>query len=501
LLKSERELGLTATVVLALGGAIGFEIFVLLDYAFYELAGANLVIAVLMAGIVNLFIMLSYCELGASIPELGGEYTYVKVAYGGFIAFVSGCFRWLASVFVAALAAVCFTRQLGYLLQIAVPMYADTVFQRAPLIAVIVVLFMAALEIKGTRRSGSAIVFAVLAIFAIFIAVAPKYELIPMDSILVQIPEGADGILRAVVYIFPMFFGMRAVIAAAAKIRNPGKNIPKGILLTAVLVTLLYFAVAYIAVSVVPRGDSTQEAEVPFLNLAAERIMPGIGGVMIAVGGIVACLSALGTSLAVQSSIARGMSRDGYLPRALLSTHRRFGTPYVAVAAGSAFVAILSFSGGVESLGYAASFGSLVVFSLVNLSLLRLRKKKPYMERPFKTPMYPFVPLAGIAMTIILLAFPVISRDTNAVQALTSSVGLTALTVLTYYLRMIGRQRLQIAVGGIGVSIGVSLALLAVFGEGTSVSTFFPWAFRYILIAVSLVTVLAGLLNMIVDSG
>ncbi len=501
MLKSEREHGLTATVVLALGGAIGFEVFVLLDYAFYELAGANVVIAVLVAGIVNLFIMLSYCELGASIPELGGEYTYVKVAYGGFVAFVSGCFRWLASVFGAALAAVCFTRQFGYLLQIVVPFYAGTVLQQASLIAVGIVLFMAALEIRGVRESGSAIVFVVLAIFTIFIVMAPKSELASVGSILTQIPEGVDGILKAVVYIFPMFFGMRAVIAAASRIRNPGRNIPRGILLTAVLVTILYFAVASVAVTVVSREGTTQEGEVPFLNLAAERIMPGIGGAMIAIGGIVACLSALGTSLSVQSSIARGMSRDGYLPRVLLNNHRRFGTPYVAVSAGSAFVAILSFAGGAESLGYAASFGSLVVFSLVNLSLLRLRKQKPYIERPFKTPIYPFVPLAGIAMTVILLASPVIYRDVNAAQALTSSVGLTALTVLTYYLRMIGRQRLQIAVGGIGVTIGASLAFLAVFGEGVIGSTFFPSEFRYILLAVSIVSVLAGVLNMTTEGG
>ena len=153
MLKTKRELGLRDALIMGLSGAIGFEIFVLLDYAYFHLAGSSIILALLLAGLINLLTMFSYCELGAAMPKVGGEYTYIKTAYGGFIAFISGCFRWLASVFAAALAAVVFTQQLAYLFSIVAPAVESFVSTQTPLIAVIVVLVLAASDIKGAKKS------------------------------------------------------------------------------------------------------------------------------------------------------------------------------------------------------------------------------------------------------------------------------------------------------------------------------------------------------------
>ena len=106
---------------MGLGGAIGFEIFVLLNYSYFNLTGPSVISALLFCGIINLTTMLSYSELSAAIPEVGGEYTYTKVAFGGIISFMAGSLRWLASVFGGALAAVVFVEQLGTLFSILVP--------------------------------------------------------------------------------------------------------------------------------------------------------------------------------------------------------------------------------------------------------------------------------------------------------------------------------------------------------------------------------------------
>ncbi|MEA2090623.1 MAG: amino acid permease [Thermoproteota archaeon] len=487
----KRELGLFSAVIIGLSGAIGFEVFVLLDYAYLRLAGPGMVLALLLGGLINLLIMLSYCELSAAIPEVGGEYTYTKAAYGGFVAFMSGCLRWLASVFGAALAALTFTQQLSYLFSKVVPAVEGVISAQTPLIAMIVVVILAALEVRGVKKVGAIIVTAFLALFAVFVASGFWHGLTSPQVFPKLLPDGFLGVFAATAYMYPMFFGMRALVAGAVQIKEPEKNIPRAILLSALLMIPIYFSIAYVTVGVVSQGDAYS----PLVNFAAEKIMGVPGGVLFGISGMVASLSALGTSIFVQSSIACGMSRDGYLPKILLSIHQRFGTPYIAVIAGSSFIMFLSSIGAVEFFAYAASFGSILVFALVNLSLLRLREKKPYLKRPFKAPLYPFTPIAGFVMSIVLLAFPMFLGDVNAISALTSGLGLMGLVLAIYYLKMVGRYRLRVAVGGISLGIGVFVGLLACLIEIGFVPLVLSPVSFYFLIFISVLSILAGVLN------
>lgn len=209
-----------------------------------------------------------------------------------------------------------------------------------------------------------------------------------------------------------------------------------------------------------------------------------------------ACLCSLGTSLSVQSSISRGMSRDGYFPKILLSIHSRYGTYHVAAIVGTLFIVFLSTLGAVPFLVYAASFGSLLVFALVNLSLMKLRKIKPYMDRPFKTPLYPLTPILGFAISVAMLFIPMLVGDGNAIDALTSSMGLTAIVLVSYYLRMAGRYRVQIALGGIGIGVGVLMGaffLLDISGSAINILPFVP---SYIQLFVSVILIISGYFNL-----
>jgi APA family basic amino acid/polyamine antiporter len=497
-LKTKRKSGFFDALMMGLSGAIGFEIFVLLDYPYFNLElGASILFGLLLAGLANLLIMLNYCELSTAIPEVGGAYTYIKTAYGGFIPFIFGCFRWLASIFGAALAVVVFTQQFSYVLKVALDLQSFDLIQ-APLIAAIVVITMAALGVKGKKAVGVTIVFAFIAIFAIFVGSGLFHGLAYIEIFPENLPINMPKVFAATVYMFPMFFGVRSLVAGAAQIKHPERNIPKALLLSSLLIIPLYICVTYTAVGIVSLEEAQlmrQEAswQVPLLNLAAQKIFGRSGGALIAVAGMVASLSALGTSLTVQASILQGMSRDAYLPRLLRSIHQRFGTPYVAIIAGSLFIMFLSAAEAVEFLGYGASFGSLLVFALVNLSLLKLRKKKPHMERPFKTPLYPFTPIAGVVVSIALLLFPMLFPE--AATALMSCIGLTALVLLVYYFRMIGRYRMQVAIGGAGLSIGVSLALLTCLAEAGVMSPIFPFIPSYIMLLICAISIIAGILN------
>ena len=487
---TENKFGLSRAVIMGLGSAIGFEIFVLLDYAFFDLAGPSMISALFLCGIINLLTMLSYSELSAAIPEVGGEYTYTKAAFGGLPAFMAGCLRWLASVFGGSLAAVVFAQQLSYLFSMFLPAAQSFILVNTAPIAAIVVIILAVLDIRGVKEATTIIVIAFLAIFAVFLAGGIGHGLVLPEVLPSPSLGGLSGFFAATAYTFTMFVGMRALVAGAPQIKDPGKNVPKALLLSTILLIVVYCGVAYVAVGVVSLGGNVES---PLLNFAAEKIFGEIGGILFAIAGMIASISSVGSAMMVQSSILGGMSRDGYLPGALLKVHKRFGTRYVAVVISSFFVILFSITGAVEFLGYAASFGSILVFALVNFSLIKLRQKEPLLERPFKAPLYPVTPIVGIVLSLLLLVFPVFIRDLNAGSAFLSGFGMLTLVLATYYLRMVGYptplepNRLRVATGGISLGLGALLALLTPL-----LLPSFPF---YVLVTVSAVSILAGILN------
>ncbi len=486
--KAPRELGLFQAVIIGLGGAIGIEIFVLLNYATY-LAGSTIVLVLFVCGIINLLTMLSFCELGAAVPEVGGEYSYAKAAFGGFLAFLTGWLRWISNVFGAALAALGFAYHFLYFVPTAIIPVDRSLL--VALVAVAIILVLTVLSIRGTRQMGALIVIAFIAVFLVFIAVGILHGLELKLFYPITLGESSNFV-AAVTYTFLMFLGMRAIAAGGAVVKKPGKNIPRAIILSAVVLMVLYCGIAYVTISVVSLEEIAAPTALP-LSLAAEKILGEGGVIILTIAGIVAALSSLSTAIMVQSSITRGLSRDGYLPKFLLSTHRRFKTPHIVIIFGSIFYILFAATGVVEFVGSVAVFASLLGFALVNLSLMKLRVKKPYLQRPFKVPLYPYTPIAGILVSLILLIF-------IEPRAFSLGIGLVALGLLAYYVKMVGYHRIRIAFGGMSLGIGGFTTFLA-YLAGTGFTL--PLAFSpqlatilfYFLIFVSIISILAGIFN------
>ncbi len=494
-----KALGLTDIIIVGLSGAIGFEIFVLLDYAYFHLAGPDILIALALGGVFNLLIMLSYSELAAAMPKIGGEYTYIKTAYGGYISFIFGCFRWLASIFAAALAAVAFALQLSYLFSAVSPQLQTAILNQAWIVSIVIVIVMGIFEVKGIRKIGSAAVVAFMLLFAGFIIGGLIGGIGNVDLSATALPTGVSGIFAATVYVFPMFFGTRTIVASASDSKKPERDIPRGLILSTLIIIPVYILLAYIAISTVTPGETLQN--IPLLGFAATKVFGNYGSVMFSLAGMVACICSLGTSLSVQSSISRGMSRDGYFPKILLSIHSHYGTYHVAAIVGTIFIMFLSTLGALPFLGYAASFGSLLVFALVNLSLIKLRKTKPYMNRPFKTPLYPFTPTISLVLSVALLFIPIIVGDGNAIDALISSIGLTGIVLVSYYLRMAGRFRTQIALGGIGIGVGIFMTIFSLLNIAGLTFNILPFVPNYIQLFTSVILIATGYYNLNAGAG
>ncbi len=356
--------------------------------------------------------------------------------------------------------------------------------------AAIVIVILTFLSVRGIQQIGTIIVIAFLAVFIAFIVGGFLHGLEP-KTLYPSTLEGASNVFAAVAYTFIMFLGMRSIAAGGPKIKNPGKNIPRAVIISAITLVALYGGIAYVTISVVPLEDIAVSS-IP-LTLAAEKILGRTGATILTVAGIIAALSSLSTAIMVQSSITRGLSRDGYFPKFLLSTHKRFKTPHVSIIFGSIFYILFAATGVIEFVGYVAGFASILGFALINLALIKLRSKKPRMKRPFKVPLYPYAPFAGILVSLLLLIF--IEQS-----ALLLGFGFIVLGLVAYHLKMVGYGRIRIAFGGMSLGIGSFTALLAYaikaeFTIPIKVPPQLTTTLFYGLICVSAVFIIAGVLN------
>jgi amino acid transporter len=476
----KRELGLLHATMMGIGGAIEAGVFVMLGYA-TGLAGSSIVVALIVCGVINLFTMLSYAELGSAIPKAGGEYTFAKAAYGGFVSFLTGWFEWISNMFYAALSAVGF----GYIISYLIPV-------NVPITALITIAVFTVINVRGVEEVGKTqtlmvgCLLAVLAAFTVNGLAMPSAQQFQLNA-----PAGPLGVIQATAYIFVVYLGAEAIAVAQAEVKNPAKTIPRAILLTAAVLLVLYPAIAYAMFRIVPPEAIVGQSSP--LIYAAQLSLGDIGKIALVLAGTVAALSSINTSIMAQSRVAYALSRDGYFPKTLQRIHHKFCTPHIAVLVGAILTAVFAATGVTNFVGYATDFGFIVGFALVNLSLIKLRKEKPLLDRPFKTPLYPFTPIAGIATSLFLLAF--IDLGVLALGAV-----LSIFAVLAYYIRMVGRLRIRIAFGGISLGLGGFAALLAyLISTGvvqlSGVSSTATTLIMVVLLFASVIQVIAGILN------
>jgi basic amino acid/polyamine antiporter, APA family len=483
----KRNLGLIRTTMLGIGGTLSAANFVIIGEA-AGMAGYAIVPIVVICGLLSLLTMFSYAELGTAIPLAGGEYTFAKVAYGGFTSFLTGWFEWLSNMFYAALSAIGFAYVVSYLFPVSLE-----------LTAVIVVIVFSIVNLRGTKETATAetiITIIVLAILAIFIVGAWSFASGTPATPQSTSPIGILGIFAATAYLFELYLGAEAVAAAQAEVKNPGRNIPLAIILSAVVLIALYTSVVVVAVGIAsPQVLSEQASPIAYV---AEQALGPAGAILVTVGLAIAGLAATNEAVLAQSRVLYAMSRDGYLPKALCKIHNRFCTPHVAIVVGAVFTVIFAATGFVNFVVYAVNLGFIIGFSIVNMSVIKLRKIAPHLKRPFKVPLYPLTPIAGIAASIFLALF-----IEPSVLILGSELIIVAL--LVYYIKMVGHHRLRIAFGGISLGLGAFVAFVAyLLGTGSivlqGISPEVAALVFYVLLFISIIQILAGALNMAVSS-
>jgi APA family basic amino acid/polyamine antiporter len=436
--ETERRIGLFYGVIAGLGSTLGIEFFVLLDYA-TELAGPGIVISLVLAGLLNLLIMFNYAELSSSISMVGAEYTFTKAAFGGFICFLSGGLRWLSSVFTTTLSAM----GLAELVHLFLPQLD------ASLVAVVLIAVFAVISVKGGRTVDLMTVLSFVLVF-VLLGVLSVIHGLNFGNFEPLMAGFHPGVLAGAMYSFSMYVGMRAIATKSPEMKEPGKVLPMAVLLSTAITIIVYCGVAFVAIGVVPPDH---EPSGFLLIHVADVVMGPAGKLLVAIAMTSAALMSLATSMSVQTSILSALSRDGYLPWIIFSPGRGSITRYVAQMIGSVLAILLAATGLIVFVGYAAGFASLLVFAFVNLSLIKLRMDRPDLDRPFKTPLYPYTPIIGIAIALALILFVESSAVTLVLEFI-------IMLLIVYHLKMMGYRRLRVAIGGINMGISGFIVLI-----------------------------------------
>jgi amino acid transporter/nucleotide-binding universal stress UspA family protein len=407
-----REMTLMDATLIGVGAMIGAGIFVLIGIA-AGVAGPALIITFLLNGFVALLTAMSYAELGSCYHDAGGGYLWVKEGLPRWNGFLSGWMSWFAHAVACSLYALGFGAYFEHVfteLGIAIPHW--TFLPPQKLLAVGAALLFGYINFRGaseTGKIGNLVTIAKIVILLIFIGFGLEFILRKgdwMTTFSPFMPHGWGGVFKAMGLTFIAFQGFEVIAQSSEEIKNPKKNIPRAVFLSLVIVVPIYLLVAVTAIGSVNSGNMTPwdylaaQKEIALVNVARSFFVGG--GIMILIGGLISTMSALNATVYSSSRVAFAMGRDRNFPTFFSKVHSKNFTPYWGIAGALTIVIVMAVSLPIEDVASAADIMFLLLFLQVNLAMIKLRKKRPDLDRGFFVPFFPYLSILGIAMLLFL---------------------------------------------------------------------------------------------------
>ncbi|GAW91500.1 amino acid permease [Calderihabitans maritimus] len=402
-----RTMSMYDLIALGVGAIIGTGIFVLTGVAAAKYAGPGVIVSFIIAGTAAGLAALVYAELASLVPVAGSAYTYAYASLGEILAWIIGWNLVLEYVVAAGAVSIGWGSYFVDLLKSFRVILPDS-FSRSPLEGgvinlppIMITFLMTWIATRGTRHSAQAtksIVAIKLLVILVFI-IWGATRVNPSNWIPFA-PFGIGGIMRGAAIVFFAYIGFDAVSTAAEEVKNPARDLPRGIIGSLAISTILYILVAAVLTGMLSYTRLNTSSPVSAAFLAA-----GIRGAsaFLAVGALAGLTSVLLACIYAQSRIFFAMARDGLLPPVFAVIHKKYKTPYIDTLLVGLVVALL---GGFLPIGMVAelaNIGTLSAFLVVSIGVIVLRKTMPDLPRPFKVPWMPVVPLAAIGFAVFLI--------------------------------------------------------------------------------------------------
>jgi APA family basic amino acid/polyamine antiporter len=411
-----------------IGIVIGTGIFTLTGIQAKNSAGPAIVVSFAIAGVVSLLAALCYAELAAAVPTAGSSYTYAYATIGEIFAWI---IAWDLILEFALGAAVVSRGWSGYLqdaLNLPTTFFGEDSTVNLGAIAIALVLgVVAVIGIREAKWVTNALVVIKVSVCVFVIVVGiffvrlanlapfvPPSRPVPPDETLggLQQPlwqwvSGADptaygvtGVFVAAAVVFFAYSGFEAVANLGEETKNPGKDMPRGLLGTLAICTLLYVLVCVVVTGMVKYTGLSEGAPI---SDAFDQVGMGWASVLIAVAAIAGLSSVILVDIVAMGRIGFALSRDGLLPPWVGQVHERWQTPYRVTIGTTAGVMLLAGFVPLDALAEMVSIGTLFAFFVVSIAVVVLRRTRPRMERPFRTPASPLLPIVSAVFCVGLM--------------------------------------------------------------------------------------------------
>jgi len=430
----KRELGVWSAAAIVVGTVIGSGIFLVPKTMVNAVGTPELVFAVwVFGGLLSLAGALTYAELSAALPEAGGEYAYLREAYGPLWAFVygwtqmwigkSGSIATLATAFFYYLANF-FPGLEGVMFHIPVPIGTNggpLEVRYGQLLAMAVILLLAGVNYFGVRFGGGVqvgLTIVKVALIGAIIAIGLTTPVASASNLTTSTAAagGIAGFFAALVAALWAYDGWNNVAMVSSEIQNPERNLPRALILGTLAVVVIYLAAnaAYFYVLSAEQVATTDRVAAEMMR----RIMGDSGAGAVSLAAMLSIFAALNGSILTGSRVPYAMARDGMFFRSISVVHPRWCTPSNAILAMCVWSALLVLSGRYEQLFTYVIFSTWILYGMATASVIVLRRKRPDMARPYRTLGYPVVPVLFVLVAVALLASTLMSSPRESLMGI-----------------------------------------------------------------------------------
>jgi len=410
----DRTIGLSGAVTIGTGTMIGAGIFVFPGLAAGR-AGPAAAVSFAIGAVIALLVALPTSELATAMPQSGGGYYFVSRGLGTLPGAVVGIGLTFGLMFASAFYLVGLGEYAAAIL-VEAGIVGTTEVSVGPvgvvlLLGVVAGVLLTVLSIFGTENTESlqnAVVGFLLAILAVFLTVSGLDVLGVRGSSRLPAqfaPEGFAPILTTAALVFTSYLGFAQIATVAEDIVDPDRNLPLSMIGSVVLVGVLYVVTLLIAGSTFAPDVIGPMGETAIVEVARAYLgVPGV--VVILVAGLLATISSANASILSASRALYGLSSDALVPEVAARVNREYGTPHFALSfVGGVTVALVA-TGRTEVLAEVASFLHLIMYGLICVALIVIRRRDPTWYDPsFESPGYPVVPVVGGVASFALIVF------------------------------------------------------------------------------------------------